>query len=153
MMNILKSLLTAAVFIMIPGGQGFANEEEGIGAPCVVDAYLHAREQTLQANASIEDVDHVMEYVTLDLVYEHPRFGIQITGADAFREGLTSFLGATDEGRIEVIDYLVNGQTVAITFTRIFKVQVEDELQERQVRQLTVFEVRDGKIARIIDYW
>lgn len=153
MLKILKSLLAAAVFIMVLGRPGFTSEDEGIGAPCVVDAYLHAREQTMQADAGIEDVNNVMEFVTPDLVYEHPRFGIQITGADAFREGLTTFLGATDDGRYEVIDYLVNGQTVAITFNRFFKVRTEGKWQDRQVKQLVVFEVKDGKIARIIDYW
>ncbi|MCH8202058.1 MAG: nuclear transport factor 2 family protein [Proteobacteria bacterium] len=152
-MKLLKILLIGAGLSTLPIGMALADEEQALGAPCVVEAYLRAREATLQAEASPSDVDRLIALVAADMVYEHPRVGITITGADAFRDGLSAFLGATDDGRYQVIDYLVSAGTVAISLNRKFKVRDGEEWLPRSVRQLIVFEVKDGKISRIIDYW
>lgn len=152
-MKLLKILLIGAGLSTLPIGMALADEEQALGAPCVVEAYLRAREATLQAEASPSDVDRLIALVAADMVYEHPRVGITITGADAFRDGLSAFLGATDDGRYQVIDYLVSAGTVAISLNRKFKVRDGEEWLPRVVKQLIVFEVKDGKITRIIDYW
>ncbi len=152
-MKLLKILLIGAGLSTLPIGMALADEEQALGAPCVVEAYLRAREATLQAEASPSDVDRLIALVAADMVYEHPRVGITITGADAFRDGLSAFLGATDDGRYQVIDYMVSAGTVAISLNRKFKVRDGEEWLPRSVRQLIVFEVKDGKISRIIDYW
>ena len=156
MLKIIKLFIVVSVFSIfsaISASPGLAGEEDVLGAPCVVDGFLRAHEQTMQANANAGDVESLMQFVAVDLVYEHPRVGIKIEGAEAYRAGVTAFLGGTDEGRYQVIDYLVNGDTVAITFNRIFKTLTDGQWQEKAIQQLVIFEVKDGKIARIIDYW
>ncbi|GEM_PF-390604 len=156
MLKIIKLFIVVPVFSIfsaISASPGLAGEEDVLDAPCVVDGYLRAREQTMQADAKPKDVESLMKFVAADLVYEHPRVGIKIEGAEAYRAGVTAFLGDTDDGRYQVIDYLVNGDTVAITFNREFKTMTDGQWQERVVKQLVVFEVKDGKITRIIDYW
>ncbi len=152
-MKVLKIFLIGAGLSAFPIGTALADEEPALEAPCVVEAYLRAREATLQAQASKSDVDKLIALVAADMVYEHPRVGITITGADAFRDGLTAFLGATDEGRYEVMDYIVSAGTVAVSLNRNFKTQDGGKWRQRVVAQLIVFEVKDGKITRIIDYW
>ena len=152
-MKSLKILLLGAALTGLPLGTASAGEEQALEAPCVVEAYLRAREATLQAAAGKSDVDKLMALVAADMVYEHPRVGITITGADAFRDGLTAFLGATDDGRYEVTDYIVSSGTVAVSLNRNFKIREGGEWRQRVVEQLIVFEVKDGKITRIIDYW
>lgn len=149
----LISYLAAGLLLLAGAASASAAEEQALAAPCVVEAYLRAHEATLQAEASKSDVDKLIALVAADMVYEHPRVGIAIAGADAFRDGLTAFLGATDDGRYEVMDYIVSAGTVAISLNRNFKVRDGEEWQQRVVAQLIVFEVKDGKITRIIDYW
>lgn len=119
----------------------------------MVDAFLHAHEKTMQREADESTVDELISLVDENMVYEHPKVGIRIEGSGSYRQGLEAFLGATDLGRYEVLDYLVNGNTVAISMNRIFSVKTDEEWQERSIEQLMVFEVRDGKITRLIDYW
>ena len=129
-----------------------ANESTS-GPPCVVDAFLRAHEKTMQLEADDASIDALITLVDENMVYEHPKVGIRIEGANSYRQGLESFLGATDHGRYEVKDFLVNGNTVAISMNRVFSVETEGQWQERTIEQMMVFEVRDGKITRMIDYW
>lgn len=137
--------------LMSPGIYG--NEDQTLDAPCVVDAYLRAHEQTMQADAASDSVDAVINLVDENLVYEHPGVGIRIETANNFRQGLEAFLGATDRGRYVVNDYLVNGNTVSISMNRIFNIENDGQWEERTVNQMMVFEITDGKITRMIDYW
>ncbi len=146
-------IVIAAALSFLQTGAAMAEPEEALGAPCVVDAWLRAREATMQLDADKSDVDRVMALVDADLVYEHPRVGMTISGAEAYRQGLTAFLGATDAGSYEVADYIVSANTVAISLTRSFQAKADGEWQPHSVKQLMVFEVKDGKIIRIIDYW
>lgn len=122
-------------------------------APCIVDAFLRAHEKTMQAHAEETSVDAVLELLETNFVYEHPRVGIKIEGAENYRKGLTAFLGASDRGRYEVMEYMSNGDTVTISMNRKFRVERDGEWQEQSVEQMTVFEIRDEKISRMIDYW
>ncbi len=149
----LKTVFISISLFVLSSLPSFASEGEVLGAPCIVDAYLRAQEKAMQTDATSADVDQVMNLIGTDFVYEHPRVGFVIDGSDKFREGLTAFLGATDDGRYEVLDYIVNGNTVVIALNRIFKTQKEETWQEQTVKQLVVFEVNAGKITRIIDYW
>ena len=147
------SYLAVGLLLLTGAASASMAEEQELAAPCVVDAYLRAHEATLQVEASKSDIDKLIALVAADMVYEHPRVGITITGADAFRDGLTAFLGATDDGRYEVTDYIVSAGTVAVSLNRNFKIQDGGKWRQRVVNQLIVFEVKDGKITRIIDYW
>lgn len=139
--------------ILAPWAIAMAGPGEARNPPCVVDAFLRAHQQTMQATADSGSVDTVIALVDENVIYEHPRVGIRIESADAYRQGLEAFLGATDEGRYEVQDYLVSGNTVAVSMLRVFSVEKAGSWEKQRVRQLTVFEIGDGKILRITDFW
>ncbi len=147
-----KALVSLPALLLL-GAAGHAADPERKGPPCVVDAFLHAHEKTMQSEADGSSVNELIDLLDENLVYEHPKVGIRIEGAGAYRQGLEAFLGATDQGRYEILDYLVSGDTVAITMNRVFSVQSDGQWKERSIEQMMVFEVRDGKITRMIDYW
>ena len=148
-----RGALVSACVLLTTMAEAPAGEQKTLEAPCVVDAYLRAHAQTMQADAGPASVDAVIKLVDKQVVYEHPGMGIRIETADSYRQGLEAFLGATDDGHYEVRDYMVNGNTVSISLDRVFKSQADGDWLEKSISQMMVFEVNDGKIARIIDYW
>lgn len=153
--------------LRIPGSGANAELTEIVkqgnqSAPCIVDGYLHAREKTLQQGAGPADVSAATYYLAENAVYEHPRVGARIEGRAAIEAGFNAFLGGTRNGRYEIIDFFDHAGTVAIKYRRIFEALAKggtpeneggDNWKEVQIVQLTVFEVTDGKITHIADYW
>ena len=108
---------------------------------------------TMEASAGPEAVDALLELYGDRVRYEHPRVGIEITSLEEIRQGMNRFLGQTRRPQIEVTSNVV-GEGVAVLELEIaFDVRAEGAWRPAVRRQVSVLEIEDGRIQRIIDYW
>jgi ketosteroid isomerase-like protein len=118
--------------------------------------YIRARCATLTAAATEADVDRVMAVIADDAVIEHPRFGAVVKGKEAIRRGMVSHLdsytGDQRESGIVVLEEIFSPGAVVFRTNTSF---VTGEGPTRQLTEregLTIVEIRDGRISRLIEY-
>jgi ketosteroid isomerase-like protein len=118
--------------------------------------YLKARCRTVAAGATAADVDRVVALLAEDVIVEHPRAHAEVVGRDAVRRGLMSHLadytGDGQESGIELLQAITTDDAVALKTRTTF---VTGQGATRKVTEregLTIVEVRDGRIARLIEY-
>ena len=141
-------ILTAAVAVCAPVSTHAQSTPDD-----VVGEYVARLGATMEASAGPEAVDALLDLYADHARYEHPRVGIEITSSEEIRRGMNGFLGQTRSPRIEVRSKMV-GEGVAVVELEIaFDVRVEDAWRPSVRRQLSVLEIEDGRIERIIDYW
>ncbi len=120
----------------------------------LVDGYLAARLATMQPGATEKDVDKALTYLADDAVYEHPRAKARIVGKSAMRAGMIGFLGGSGSVEIKTLNRMSN--PVAVVVEQRVDITMKKEggkISQMGHDQITVFEFKDGKISRIIDYW
>lgn len=94
--------------------------------------------------------DAVAAFVTDDFVNEHTAaLGGGCVGIDEYRRRLPGFLASMPGLRYEIEDVIADGDRVCAAYT------LRTTVNERPiaVRGVMRFVVRDGRIARRIDYW
>ena len=97
------------------------------------------------------DADDIASRVTDDFVNEHTSaMGRGCTGRDAYRERLPGFLGGFSGLVYEIEDVIVDGDRVAAAYTMRARWQGDAPIEVRGVQRLTI---RDGRVARRVDYW
>jgi len=118
--------------------------------------YIKARCATLSKGATAADVEKVLALINDDAVVEHPKFGAIVKGKDAIRRGMVSHLedytGDRDESGIIVLGSVDSPGAIAFKTRTTF---VTGEGAERKVVQregLTIVEIKNGRISRLIEY-
>ena len=115
--------------------------------------YLAAREASMQEGAGSLQVEAVLALCSESVVYEHPRVGIKMSGLDAMRSGMTSFLGASRNTRIKTTANLPGRDMIAAQTQVSFEGKDGAKWTAVHRQQVWVFEFKDKKITRIIEYW
>ena len=131
-------------------------------SPCVcqqttteelVRQYLQARNETMQENASKGTIEKALAYRDDDVVYEHPAAKTRIEGKSTMRMGMSAYLGETKDARYEVQVLATNASVLIARIDRSFLAEQDDGSWKPGNRSnITVFEIGDGKIKRILDY-
>jgi ketosteroid isomerase-like protein len=97
------------------------------------------------------DPDDIAARVTVDFVNEHTSaIGRGCEGRDAYRQRLPGFLGGFAGLAYEVEDVVVEGSRVVAAYTMRAQWQGDQPIEVRGVQRLTI---RDGLVARRVDYW
>jgi ketosteroid isomerase-like protein len=138
--------------VLGPPGPATAQARAPITA--VVEQYRQARARTMDAGATDADVTAATALLADSVVYEHPAAGARRVGRATLTEGMRSFLGRTRNPSIRVVRQ-ITGRGVVVAEEQVsFEASREDGGWERSTRtQVAVYEVRDGHITRIIEYW
>ena len=120
----------------------------------VVEQYRSARIRTMEAGATDADVAAATAFLADSVVYEHPAAGARRVGRATLTEGMRSFLGRTRGPGIRVVRQ-ITGRGVVVAEEQVsFEAQRGGGGWQRSTRtQVAVYEVRDGHITRIIEYW
>jgi ketosteroid isomerase-like protein len=114
---------------------------------------LLARNSSMEHAASADDVERVLAYYADDYVYEHPRFQARVSGKENVRKGMLSHLKETRNPHLTVSRIVGNDQAVVVEMSITAEaVDANGKWRPFQRGGISVFELRDGKIARIIDY-
>ena len=122
-------------------------------AGALAERYLAARTAAMQAAATPADVDRVADLLTENAIYEHPAFGMRISGRDAIRTAMAGQLGRTREVRSEIISRSGLRAVSALTEQLSFDARDGSGWTPVKRTQLLLIESRDGKIAKIVEYW
>ena len=126
---------------------------QDISARDVVRKYLVAQNDSMQLNATPQDIERTLDHCSDDLVYEHPAAKAKIEGKDKIRAGKVSYLGLTKDAKYRVKILSSNRDVVIATVSRTFLSKEEDGSWKPGKRiNITVFEIEKGKIHRILDY-
>ena len=97
------------------------------------------------------DPDDIAVRVTSEFVNEHiAAIGRGCVGRDAYRQRLPGFLASFTGLRYDIEEVLVDGDRVVAAYTMRARWQGETPIDVRGVQRLVV---RDGLVARRVDYW
>ena len=104
-------------------------------------------------SADSKTIERALAYCDDDLVYEHPAAKARIDGKDKVRAGMTGYLGLTKDPHYEIRILADRPDVVVAEVDQRFLVKQDDgSWKQGQRSNLTVFEISNGKIRRIIDY-
>ena len=151
----MRKLIIAALFavctpLVVMGQQSISAEQS---AKALVNKYLQARIQTMQGDAKESDIDKALAFCTDDVVYEHPAAKAKTEGKPNLKRGMAGYLGKTKAASFGLGRVLANRNVVMAEVKMKFLAKQEDGSWKSGGRNnLTVFEVEDGKIKRILDY-
>jgi ketosteroid isomerase-like protein len=142
-----------SILLALAASAGGAVEPSATEPLDLARRYLAAREATMQEGAKPADVEAALALCSEALVYEHPRVGIRMSGLDSVRRGMLDFLGGTRKARIAVNESLSGRDVVAVTTEVAFEAEEGATWTPVRRQQMWVFEIADGKIRRILEYW
>jgi len=141
---------TVALLLLLVAPQLLANDRT------LARDYLRARCSTLVKGATEADVDRVLHFLDDDVVVEHPAFNAVVRGKEAVGRGMTSHLPEYTGGREEsgiVLLSTVEAPGAIVMKTRTTFVIGEGDARKVIAREgLTVVEIQDGYIVRLIEY-
>ena len=147
---IVVSLFTVCTSLVVMAQQSNSAEES---ARERVNKYLQARIQTMQANSTESDIDKALAFCSDDVVYEHPAVKAKTEGKPNLRQGMAGYLGETKDASFRLGTVLANKNVVVAEVEMKFLAKQEDGSWKSGGRNnLTVFEIENGKIKRILDY-
>ena len=116
-------------------------------------AYVSALSGVMEEFAAESEVDILFRLYHSDVTYEHPRIGVGIGERAMLRQGVISFLGQTRNPVIEELDRTVGEGVIVLRLRLSFDTRSNDGWQPTERIQVTILEITDGLISRIIDYW
>ncbi len=140
--------------LMLAGARGpMLQAQDAASAESVVRAYRAARRATMQERGTPADVAAAVAFLSDSVVYEHAAAGARLVGREVLAEGMRGFLGRTRNARIKVRREIATPFAVAAEEEVTFEMQRDGRWERQSRRQLSVYEVRDGRITRLIEYW
>lgn len=122
-----------------------------------VKAYYHAQVATQKPNASKEDLEHYLSFLTDDVGNQHlpnaPDDSRQPDGKALMCEGMSRYLGVHTEYKAELISYESGHDAVVIKHKFSAKGKRADGSEFSYARTaLDVLELEDGKVSVIRRY-
>lgn len=122
-----------------------------------VKAYYQAEVATQQPDATKEDLEHYLSFLTEDVGNQHlpnaPDDSRQPDGKALMRKGMTHYLGAHTEYKDELISYEFGHNAVAIKHKFAAKGKRADGSQFSYAKTaLDVLELENGKVSVIRRY-
>ena len=120
---------------------------------CLVKKYYHFNEKVFQANSTLEDIDHVFALFSDDFIYVHPKYGGEYSREMLYNGYIRNQKNGAYNG--SVVDIKIVNMIVglnAIVVEKQFVTKKEGKLKEGNP-EMTLFEFRDNKISKILEYW
>ncbi len=130
-----------------------ANAQEPTPGTDVVDQYRRARTRTMETGATEADVILAAALLADSVLYEHPAAGARLVGRATLAEGMRDFLGSTRDASIRVVRQITAPGVVVAEEQVSFEARHDSGWSRTARTQVTVYEVRDGHISRMIEYW
>lgn len=109
--------------------------------------------RTMQTAARPDAVDSLAVLLADSLVLEYPVTRGRIVGREPLLASIRSMLGHLRNARLVVRHQLVTPMAVAAIEEVNVEDHREDRWQQRSRTQLVLYEIADGRIRRIIEYW
>ncbi|WP_416864274.1 MAG: nuclear transport factor 2 family protein [Imperialibacter sp.] len=119
----------------------------------VLKKYYELNLKVFQANSRPKDIDNIFDLLTADFEYIHPHYGGTYSRQDLYEGYQRNQKNGGYDG--SVVDIKIHNKIVglnAIAVSKSFVTKKDGKAVEGEP-QMTLFEFRDGKIARIYEYW
>lgn len=106
-----------------------------------------------QAGSTVEDIDKAFALFTDNFTYVHSKYGGNYTRESLYKSALRN----QQEGRYNgtVVDMKIANRIIGLNGAAVQKrfVEKKDGKIIESELQMTLFEFKDGKISRIVEYW
>lgn len=151
-----KFISIVVVLVTFLSTTAFANEDM-IDYDKFVKEYYKAQVKTQQPNASKEDLEHYLSFLTEDIGYQHfpnaPDDSRESDGKKMMRKGMTHYLGVHTSYESKLIEYIVGYNSIALKHSYSGKGLRSDgsEFNYSKVA-LDVLELENGKVSVIRRY-
>ncbi len=120
----------------------------------IVQDYYDRNLKVYAKNSNQEDIDHLFDLFTDDFVYVHPKYGGEYSRQDIYDGYLNNqangrFDGSTFDVEIKNMIIGLNG----VATDRVYLRKSDSGGPEEVDPGMTLFEFRNGRISRIMEYW
>ena len=119
----------------------------------VLEKYYELNLKVFQAGSKPEDIDNIFNLFTDDFTYVHPKYGGVYTRQDLYNGYKRNLKKGSYNGR--VIDIKITNRIIGLKVATVNKrfIKKEDNQIKEGNEQMALFEFRDGKISKIVEYW
>jgi ketosteroid isomerase-like protein len=106
-----------------------------------------------QAGSTVEDIDKAFELFTDDFTYVHAKFDGYYTRESLYKSALRNQKNGSYNG--SVTGFKINNKIIGLKAAAVQKRFVEKRNGKtiESEPQLSLFEFKNGKISRIVEYW
>ena len=118
-----------------------------------VKDYYKLNVKVFQANSTVEDIDAIFKIFTDDFTYVHPKYGGVYSRENLYQGYIRNQKNGGYNGR--VADIKINKMIVGLNAVVVEKRFVNKTTTgtEDGEPQMTLFELKNGKISKIFEYW
>lgn len=145
----MKKLIASLIGLVFFNSGAFADEFD---YDAFVKAYYQAQVMTQQPNATKDDLEHYLSFLTDDIGNQHfpnaPDDSREPGGKEMMRKGMSRYLGVHTEYKAEIIDYQYGHNAVSIKHKFSAKGKRSDgsDFSYSKVA-LDVLELENGKVS------
>ncbi|MEQ8808328.1 MAG: nuclear transport factor 2 family protein [Imperialibacter sp.] len=149
--HLFLSLFMASVATTANAQDGKPTHEDSLNT--VLEKYYELNLKVFQAKSQPRDIDNIFDLFTADFEYIHPHYGGTYSRQDLYEGYVRNQKNGGYDG--SVVDIKIHNKIVglnAIAVSKSFVTTKDGEVTIGEA-QMTMFEFREGKIARIYEYW
>ena len=119
----------------------------------VIEEYYQLNLKIFQANSTVEDINQLFELFTEGFTYVHPKYGGEYTREDLYNGYLRNQKNGGYNGTVTDIEVLnkIIGLNAGVVEKRF--IESKEGATIEGAPEMTLFEFKNGKIARIFEYW
>jgi len=120
----------------------------------LVKQYYELNKQVFAANSTVPDIDRIFDLFTDDFTYIHPKYGGTYSRETLYNGYVRNQKNGAYDGKI--VDIKITNIIVglnAIVVEKKFVKKTADGTLEEGAAEMTLFEFRENKIAKIFEYW
>ncbi|WNB18865.1 nuclear transport factor 2 family protein [Marivirga arenosa] len=119
----------------------------------ILDKYYALHTQLFQAGSTISEIDQAFALFTADFTYTHTRFDSQYTRESLYKSAFWNLEQGNYDGRI--VGYKIENTILGVNAATVQKrfLEKKNDVVVKSELQMTLFEFKNGKIPRIIEYW
>ncbi len=118
----------------------------------IVKQYYKALDNVRQESSTANDVEKLIQLLSNDFRYEHPRFGADGDRKE-MREGLIYVLGKQRNSTTKIENYIEGLNAVFVKIESGGEVKKDGGWEVSSGPETALFEIKDGKVSRIHEYW
>lgn len=119
----------------------------------VLEKYYELNLKVFQAGSTLEDIDAIFNLFTDEFTYVHPKYGGVYTRQDLYNGYKRNLEKGSYNSR--VIDIKISNRIIGLKAATVNKsfIKNEDHQIKEGKEQMSLFEFRDGRISKIVEYW
>ena len=144
-------VLTGVITIKVSGQEVTVAHRDSINA--LIDTYYELNLKMFQAGSTVADIDKAFDLFTDDFTYVHSKFDGYYTRESLRNSAIRNLNNGSYDGRVK--GFKINNKIIGLKAATVQKRFIEkkaDKIVESEL-QMTLFEFKNGKISRIVEYW